>query len=206
MARSAKRGKQGKRLGEWVYLSKDAFLGWLERTRTTHGALAQELGVSAGLVSSWKAGRRFPSEVNQRKLAELVEGPGAGAGAEESAAFDAERFQAWRAERGLSRKALAKELGVSPGSIYQWESGKSQPRSSTLAKMREVIQAKGLTAPASRPQRATSGGATSGGGESVRAAAIRAAGATLAALISAQGLSAEEAERLAPRLRDAFLS
>ena len=73
MARSAKRGKQGKRLGEWVYLSKDAFLGWLERTRTTHGALAQELGVSAGLVSSWKAGRRFPSEVNQRKLAELVE-------------------------------------------------------------------------------------------------------------------------------------
>ena len=200
MARSAKRGKQGKRLGEWVHLSKEAFMGWLERTRTTHAALAKELGVSAGLVSSWKAGRRFPSEVNQRKLADLVEGPGAGAAAEAGADFDEERFKAWRAERGLSRKALAKELGVSPGSIYQWESGKSQPRPSTLAKMREVIKAKGLTAPSSPKQRAVSGGS-----DSLRVAAIQAAGATLAALISVQELSPEEAERLAPRLRDAFL-
>lgn len=182
-----------------MYLSKEAFAGWLERTQTTHSALAEELGVSAGLISSWKAGRRFPSEVNQRKLVELVQGSG-GAGASE--AFDPQRFQAWRAERGLSRKALATELGVSPGSIYQWESGKSQPRPSTLEKMREVIQAKGLTSPTTRrPARGSSESS-----EAERAAAIEAAGQTLAALISARELGLEEVRTLAPRLRDAFLS
>lgn len=200
MARTTKRGKQGKRLGDWVYLTRAAFTDWLDRTQTTHTALSKELGVSAGLISSWKAGRRFPSEVNQRKLAELIEGPGAGAAAE--GGFDPDRFQAWRAERGLSRKALANELGVSPGSIYQWESGKSQPRASTLAKMREVIQAKGLASPA-RPRRAVGGGDPQ---QAERAAAIEAAGLALAALIRAQELDAEEAQSLAPRLRDAFLT
>jgi len=202
MARTTKRGKQGKRLGEWVYLSKDAFAGWLERTQTTHSALAQELGVSAGLISSWKAGRRFPSEVNQRKLVELVEGSG-GAGASEG--FDPERFRAWRSERGLSRKALANELGVSPGSIYQWESGKSQPRSSTLEKMREVIQSKGLTSPTPRPSAPSAQAAQGGASQAERVAAIEAAGCTLAALVRARQLEPGDVQSLAPRLRDAFL-
>lgn len=42
-----------------------------------------------------------------------------------------------RDERGWSRLKLANELGVTPGAVYNWETGTSEPSAS---KLRQVAQ------------------------------------------------------------------
>ena len=202
MGKSGQRGKQGKRLGKWAHLKKKDFTSWLDSTGTTAAALAKQLGVSPGLISSWKSGRRFPSEVNQLKLAEIVQGSPSSS-IPPPADFDPERFRAWRKGRGLSRKALAAELGVSAGSIAGWEHGKTTPRASTLAKVQRVIEAKGLLGATDTISKAASRGLRSGGEE---VAAFEAAGRVLVALVGTRRIGPEEAIDLVPRLRDAFLS
>ena len=200
MGRKAKRGRQGKRLGRWVHLSKKDFTSWLESTGTTAAALASQLGVSGGLISSWKAGRRFPSEVNQKLLAEIVTAKPAETPSPRG--FDPRRFKAWRLGRQMSRKALAEELGVSAGSIAAWEHGKTKPRASTLAKMKKAMSAKGFAPGSGDRQRAKSGRVLS---SADRVAAIESAGRVVAALASKGRLEHAQLLDLAPRLRDSFL-
>ncbi len=47
-------------------------------------------------------------------------------------------IRALRERLGLSRLAFAKILGVSPGSIFGWESGRTTPRRDSLAQFRAL--------------------------------------------------------------------
>ncbi len=45
-----------------------------------------------------------------------------------------------REERGLSPVELAADLGVSLATIYNWETGKSEPRASMLREIADVLE------------------------------------------------------------------
>ena len=221
MARTDKRGRQGKRLGKWVLVSRSEFVNWIEESGWTIRKAAEELGVSEGLISAWKSGRRFPSEVKQQLLARKIRASDGSPGKKAPKAapiqvasdgFDGARFKAWRKGLGLSRKALAAKLGVSAGSIFGWESGKSKPTARTRARMETAIQAGGLYpvhSPVPSQQRVTpSPPAMLGCSRSfeTRAAAIRAAGTVLAAWVEQHETTTEELVDLAERLRAALLA
>jgi len=46
--------------------------------------------------------------------------------------------RALRARLGMTRERFARYLGVSPGSIFLWESGRARPRAANLARLREA--------------------------------------------------------------------
>lgn len=52
--------------------------------------------------------------------------------------FSAKGFASLRARLGISAAAMGQLLGVSPLSIYKWESGKTRPRATQLPKIAQV--------------------------------------------------------------------
>lgn len=46
--------------------------------------------------------------------------------------------RALRARLGMTREQFARYLGVSPGSIFLWESGRARPRPASLARLRKA--------------------------------------------------------------------
>lgn len=46
--------------------------------------------------------------------------------------------RALRARLGMTREQFARYLGVSPGSIFLWESGRARPRAASLARLRKA--------------------------------------------------------------------
>lgn len=197
VGRRAKRGPQGKRLGEWVLVQKDEVFDFMRNEGVGAAALADALGVSSTLISRWKAGDRIPSEVAQKKLREVLDGRihvergGRGYGGTSVASpFDGKGLERWRKQHGLSRKKLATRLGVSVGSIFGWERGTTEPRGENRQRLDALL--------------ATSG-AIGEGASSTDAAAIRAAGEVLAAYVAAgHELEVEALCELAPKLIEAF--
>ena len=62
--------------------------------------------------------------------------------------------RALRARLGMTRERFARYLGVSPGSIFLWETGRARPRAASLARLREAQGApvRGKTRRAGRPK------------------------------------------------------
>ena len=85
----------------------------------------------------------------QRKLADVVSGKTPVAarrastkkrkGSTRGGKVSGKRLRAAREARKLSRAALAKQLGVSAGSVQNWESGRSVPRGENLTKVRAFV-------------------------------------------------------------------
>jgi DNA-binding transcriptional regulator YiaG len=46
--------------------------------------------------------------------------------------------RALRSRMGMTREAFARHLGVSPGSIFLWETGRSRPRAASAARLRQA--------------------------------------------------------------------
>lgn len=46
--------------------------------------------------------------------------------------------RALRARMGMTREQFARRLGVSPGSIFLWETGRARPRAASLARLRKA--------------------------------------------------------------------
>jgi len=119
--------------------------GHLESSKIPVTKLARAIGVSPAAVYSWRAGRRFPSAEAQRKLAGIVSGKTPinkttrRTANPSDSGFKSSDLRSTREARGLSRGALASRLGVSPSSLFNWESGKSVPRGQNLAKIASFI-------------------------------------------------------------------
>ena len=169
-------------------VKREAVFKHLEKTGTTIATLARTLGVGSSAVHAWKAGRRFPSEQAQLKLRQILQGDLAPVTApkgkktpSKTRAFSGKAFRKLREERGLSRAKLSKQLGVSAGSIRNWEAGASKPRGGNLAKVQEFL----AVAPTpSAPPVATAGGPpahASSGGDAAVLGAAQVASAYLAA-------------------------
>jgi len=62
--------------------------------------------------------------------------------------------RALRARLGMTREQFARYLGVSPGSIFLWESGRARPRAASLARLRKAQGAGKSPARASRTRAA----------------------------------------------------
>jgi len=67
-------------------------------------------------------------EKGGRSSAPSVSGPGVSPAA----------VRALRARLGMTREQFSRYLGVSPGSIFLWESGRARPRAASLARLRKA--------------------------------------------------------------------
>ena len=185
-ARGGRRAPQGRRLGGWEIVKREAVFNHLEKTGTTIATLARTLGVGSSAVHAWKAGRRYPSEQAQLKLRQILKGDLAPVAAPKgkkspgkTRAFSGKAFRKLREERGLSRAKLSKQLGVSAGSIRNWEAGASKPRGGNLAKVQEFLAVS--PAPSAPPVAAAAEAAASSGGDAAVLGAAQVASAYLAA-------------------------
>lgn len=51
-----------------------------------------------------------------------------------------ERIRVAREKKGLSRPALAKELGVNPNTVWRWEVGEREPDASTILELAQTLE------------------------------------------------------------------
>lgn len=100
--------------------------------------LAEELGVSAGTVSNWERGESSPGSDNQEQIEDLAEQADADGDGDEDVTFSAEDLKELREEKDLSQSELADELGVSAGTISNWERGKGSVSESALENIKEL--------------------------------------------------------------------
>ena len=56
-----------------------------------------------------------------------------------------ERIAAWRRARGLTQRALAEAIGVTPAAVYQWEGTGDSRTSPSQSNLEAVVEALGLT-------------------------------------------------------------
>ena len=61
--------------------------------------------------------------------------------------------RALRARMGMTREKFARHLGVSPGSIFLWETGRAQPRAGSAARLRQAGAGKAARRPRTRGAR-----------------------------------------------------
>ena len=116
----------------------------------TQTALAGLVGVSAAAVTAWETGKTTPSRENRRALGALTQKPRAeidaklsrtGVAAAREAALSAEEVRRIREAAGLSQRALARKLGVSVNSVSNWETGRTEPRRSSIKQLVALRQA-----------------------------------------------------------------
>ncbi len=55
--------------------------------------------------------------------------------------------RAVRAKMGMTRERFARYLGVSPGSIFLWETGRANPRAGSAARLRQAASGRGKARP-----------------------------------------------------------
>ncbi len=124
----------------------------VKRVRRQHDLTQRELGqlvgVSTGAVTAWETGKTGPTRQNRKAILELAGTPRAGVdarlgrmavaeGAERPprAELPAEDVRDIRERAGLTQKQMAEKLGVSANTISNWETGRTEPRRSSVQKL-----------------------------------------------------------------------
>src|SRR5437870_3968031 len=108
------------------------------RIGLSQAELAEKLGISQPLVSSWERGRSAPSEEHGKKLTEVLGGAGA------DSTTDASPLAAWltkaRIAKGFSVPELAHHSGLTPPAIYRIEAGVTRNlREATRSKLETAL-------------------------------------------------------------------
>lgn len=91
---------------------------------------ASRLGAHATTVANWEEGRTAPAV---QQLPKVIRFLGYDPRPEPSAL--AERLKHHRAGLGMSQNAMAKQLGIDPGTLRLWEGGHRRPEGKYLAKV-----------------------------------------------------------------------
>jgi DNA-binding transcriptional regulator YiaG len=104
----------------------------------TQGELGDALGISAASVWNWEAGNTSPNRKNRWKLLQLSGG--------EMGELPGDSVRELRNELGLSQADLADEIGVSAGTISNWETGRTSPSETRLSEIRELAEGEGTPA------------------------------------------------------------
>lgn len=92
---------------------------WRLRNFLSQEALAPYLGVTPQTISSWENGHTLPPPYLPLAL-ELVENI-------VPQHMSAEAVRDWRDRHALTQVEMAEMLGVSAGTVYGWEKGRSRP-------------------------------------------------------------------------------
>ena len=126
----------------------DDLIGKLKRPRSTLGLsqeqLAQKLGIDESTIASWERGENTPVGPYLKLLEDFVAGDGflpnrPGAGAAKSK-FSSRKIIALRKKLGLSKAALALQIGVNVNTLWRWERGERTPHGLHRTILQELIR------------------------------------------------------------------
>ncbi len=113
----------------------------------TQTAMAKLIGVSAAAVTAWETGKTMPSRESRRALGQLAGRPRAEVDEQLSrsgllpapeATLSGDDIRSLRQATGMSQRDLARKLGVSVNSVCNWETGRTEPRRSSVKKLLEL--------------------------------------------------------------------
>lgn len=96
---------------------------------------AKLLGAHAQSLANWEEGRTAPAILYIPRLIHFV-----GYDPRPVPTSLAERLKAHRIGLGLSQRAMAKQLGVDPGTLAKWETGRREPAGAYLARVELVLK------------------------------------------------------------------
>ena len=119
----------------------------------TQKDLASLLDVAPGTVANWEGGRGEPRQENRHAIAQLQRMNPAevrdmlGTEPESPKTLSGEQIQNLRREADMSQKELARELGVSGGTISNWERGATHPQQRNVEKLRGLARSRGISVP-----------------------------------------------------------
>ena len=110
-------------------------IGKMKRLRSTLGLsqeqLAQKLGIDESTIAGWERGENTPAGAYRKLLEDFVTGdglPSAGSGtATAKTRFSARKITALRQKLGLTKAALARQIGVNVNTLWRWERGDRKP-------------------------------------------------------------------------------
>jgi transcriptional regulator with XRE-family HTH domain len=98
--------------------------------------VARQVGVDPATVTNWELNRCAP---DLRKMPGVIRFLGYLPDPDDTS--PGQRLRAARRARGLSIKEVARAVGVDPGTVARWESGKSQPAIRQDIRLKEVLRA-----------------------------------------------------------------
>jgi DNA-binding transcriptional regulator YiaG len=114
----------------------------------TQQQMGQLIGVSTGAVTAWETGKTEPTRDNRKAVLELADVPRAqvdvrlGRMAGQEGAEGAPRrdlspddIRDIRRQADMTQKQMADRLGVSANTISNWETGRTEPRRSSVQKL-----------------------------------------------------------------------
>jgi DNA-binding transcriptional regulator YiaG len=110
-------------------------IGKFKRLRSSLGLtqeqLAQKLGIDESTVAGWERGENLPVGSYRKLVEDFVAGNGfpadfAGPASAEKT-FSARKIIALRKKLGLTKAALARQIGVNVNTLWRWERGDRKP-------------------------------------------------------------------------------
>jgi len=110
-------------------------IGKLKRLRGTLGLsqekLAQTLGIDESTVAGWERGENTPVGSYRKLLEDFITGDGVLAARPDTASaksrLSARKITALREKLGLTKAALARQIGVNVNTLWRWERGDRKP-------------------------------------------------------------------------------
>ncbi len=114
-----------------------------DRFDLTQKELADLLEVSSASITSWETGKTSPGKKNKAKIVELRDKSKGEVDelldrGEDSSDSAAEEIRSIRKEHGLNQSEFAEQVGVSPTTVSNWETGSTTPSSDRLEEIRNL--------------------------------------------------------------------
>lgn len=113
----------------------DDLIGKLKRLRVSVGLtqeqLARSLGIDESTIAGWERGESLPVGAYRKLLEAFITGDGLPSGrpgtASAKSRFSARKITALREKLGLTKAALARQIGINVNTLWRWERGDRKP-------------------------------------------------------------------------------
>ena len=188
-----RRDANGNGSREWVHLTPKDIVDFRQEHDLSKNRVAKHLGVSLPSLNKYMSGDGIPTTKVQQRMRKALErsidsqasagGGGRSRGRQPGAwsLVSAEELESFRARTGMSKLALAQQLGVSAGSVNNWLVRGKAPSNVQQEKIRKLIDGgapagatpksapakasaqKAASAPAAAPPRPSARAGASGG-------------------------------------------
>jgi transcriptional regulator with XRE-family HTH domain len=96
--------------------------------------VAERLGASPAAITNWELGHTAPALAWMPHIIRFL-----GYDPRPMPEAIGSRLKAYRRGRGVSQEAMARQLGIDPGTLARWERGSREPRGEYLARAEGVL-------------------------------------------------------------------